>query len=163
MGLLLMGCMPGGTTSNIFTYFSKGVLALSIMMTSVSSLVALLAVGGFVVWGLADGPSDIFHRISQSTLADWQLQPDRWLGLMFVSAAAVISLPRMFHVLVVEGGDESHLGRASWAFPAYLMLMSLFIIPIAVMGLERMQAAYAYAIAQGYRFYSYGDSSLLLP
>lgn len=44
MGLLLMGCMPGGTTSNIFTYFSKGVLALSIMMTSVSSLVALLAV-----------------------------------------------------------------------------------------------------------------------
>ncbi|MFZ3193204.1 MAG: bile acid:sodium symporter [Moraxellaceae bacterium] len=44
MGLLLMGCMPGGTTSNIFTYFSKGVLALSIMMTSISSLVALLAV-----------------------------------------------------------------------------------------------------------------------
>ena len=33
VGLILMGCMPGGTTSNIFTYFSKGVLALSIMMT----------------------------------------------------------------------------------------------------------------------------------
>jgi len=44
MGLLLMGCMPGGTTSNIFAYFSKGVLALSIMMTSVSSLIALVAV-----------------------------------------------------------------------------------------------------------------------
>ncbi len=41
VGLILMGCMPGGTTSNIFTYFSKGVLALSIMMTSVSTLVAL--------------------------------------------------------------------------------------------------------------------------
>ena len=41
VGLILMGCMPGGTTSNIFTYFSKAVLALSIMMTSVSSLVAL--------------------------------------------------------------------------------------------------------------------------
>jgi S-adenosylmethionine:tRNA ribosyltransferase-isomerase len=33
----------------------------------------------------------------------------------------------------------------------------------ALMGRERMQAAYAHAIAQGYRFYSYGDSSLLLP
>ena len=33
----------------------------------------------------------------------------------------------------------------------------------ALMGLERMQAAYAHAIARGYRFYSYGDSSLLLP
>jgi BASS family bile acid:Na+ symporter len=43
-GLILMGCMPGGTTSNIFTYFSKGALALSIMMTSVSTLVAVVVV-----------------------------------------------------------------------------------------------------------------------
>lgn len=33
----------------------------------------------------------------------------------------------------------------------------------ALMGRERMQEAYAHAIAHGYRFYSYGDSSLLLP
>ena len=44
VGLILIACMPGGTTSNIFTYFSKAVLALSIMMTSVSTLVALVAV-----------------------------------------------------------------------------------------------------------------------
>ena len=43
-GLILMGCVPGGTTSNIFTYFSKGALALSIMMTSVSTLVAVVVV-----------------------------------------------------------------------------------------------------------------------
>jgi BASS family bile acid:Na+ symporter len=44
IGLILMGCMPGGTTSNIFTYFSKGVLALSIMMTTASTLVAVVMV-----------------------------------------------------------------------------------------------------------------------
>lgn len=44
IGLILMGCMPGGTTSNIFTYFSKGVLALSIMMTICSTLVAVMMV-----------------------------------------------------------------------------------------------------------------------
>jgi bile acid transporter len=44
VGLILMGCMPGGTTSNIFTYFSKGALALSIMMTSVSTMVAVVLV-----------------------------------------------------------------------------------------------------------------------
>lgn len=44
IGLILMGCMPGGTTSNIFTYFSKGVLALSIMMTVCSTLVAVALV-----------------------------------------------------------------------------------------------------------------------
>ena len=44
IGLILMGCMPGGTTSNIFTYFSKGALALSIMMTICSTLVAVVMV-----------------------------------------------------------------------------------------------------------------------
>ncbi|MFN4057648.1 MAG: bile acid:sodium symporter family protein [Roseinatronobacter sp.] len=44
VGLILIACMPGGTTSNIFAYFSKGVLALSIMMTTVSTLVAVAMV-----------------------------------------------------------------------------------------------------------------------
>ncbi|MGY6410237.1 MAG: bile acid:sodium symporter family protein [Alkalilacustris sp.] len=44
VGLILIGCMPGGTTSNIFAYFSKGVLALSIMMTTVSTIVAVAMV-----------------------------------------------------------------------------------------------------------------------
>lgn len=38
IGLLIMGCVPGGTTSNIFTYFAKGNLALSILMTVNSTL-----------------------------------------------------------------------------------------------------------------------------
>jgi len=42
IGLLIMGCVPGGTTSNIFTYFSKGDLALSIMMTVFSTLLAVV-------------------------------------------------------------------------------------------------------------------------
>lgn len=40
---------------------------------------------------------------------------------------------------------------------------NLFMLVSALMGLDRMQAAYAHAIVTGYRFYSYGDSSLLLP
>ncbi|RVT53388.1 bile acid:sodium symporter [Rubrivivax albus] len=44
IGLILMGCMPGGTTSNIFTYFSKGTLSLSILMTMCSTLVAVFMV-----------------------------------------------------------------------------------------------------------------------
>lgn len=44
VGLILMGCMPGGTTSNIFAYFSKGTLSLSILMTVSSTLVAVVMV-----------------------------------------------------------------------------------------------------------------------
>ena len=45
----------------------------------------------------------------------------------------------------------------------HLPKSTLFMLVSALMGLDRMQAAYAHAIAQEYRFYSYGDASLLLP
>ncbi|MGZ8282140.1 MAG: tRNA preQ1(34) S-adenosylmethionine ribosyltransferase-isomerase QueA [Allosphingosinicella sp.] len=45
----------------------------------------------------------------------------------------------------------------------HLPRSTLFMLVSALMGLETMQRAYAHAIASGYRFYSYGDASLLLP
>jgi S-adenosylmethionine:tRNA ribosyltransferase-isomerase len=45
----------------------------------------------------------------------------------------------------------------------HLPRSTLFMLVSALMGRERMLAAYAHAVATGYRFYSYGDASLLLP
>ena len=42
IALILIGCLPGGTTSNMFTYFSRGSVALSISMTTASTIMALL-------------------------------------------------------------------------------------------------------------------------
>ncbi|PZX52830.1 ATP-binding protein [Cereibacter changlensis] len=113
-------------------------VVMAIAVEAVVKLVALLAVGIFVVWGIASGPADIIARIDASPIADWDLQPGRWAGLMFLAAAAVVCLPRMFQVLVVENSDERHLATASWAFPLYMLLMSLFVVPIAVVGLQVM-------------------------
>ncbi|MCO6382709.1 MAG: sodium:solute symporter [Vannielia sp.] len=110
----------------------------AIAVEAVVKLVALLAVGIFVVWGLAGGVGDMLARIDASPMAEWPLVPSRWAGLIFLSAAAILCLPRMFQVLVVENSDEAHLATASWAFPLYLMLMSLFVVPIAVMGIDRL-------------------------
>ena len=110
----------------------------AIAVEAVVKLVALLAIGSFVVWGMAGGIGGILDRIDASTLSGWDMHPGRWTGLLFLSAAAVICLPRMFQVMVVENSDEGHMARASWAFPAYLLLMSLFIVPIAVIGLEQL-------------------------
>jgi S-adenosylmethionine:tRNA ribosyltransferase-isomerase len=68
-------------------------------------------------------------------------------------------------------GDTSIFITPGYTFRAIDGLMTnfhlpkstLFMLVSALMGLERMQDAYAHAIAHGYRFYSYGDSSLLLP
>ncbi len=112
----------------------------AIALEAIVKLTALLAVGVFVVWGVAAGPSDILNRIEASPIADWKLQGDRWAALLFLSGVAFISLPRMFQVLVVENSDERHLATASWAFPLYLFLISLFVVPIAVVGLSELPA-----------------------
>jgi S-adenosylmethionine:tRNA ribosyltransferase-isomerase len=45
----------------------------------------------------------------------------------------------------------------------HLPRSTLFMLVSALMGVETMQAAYGHAIREGYRFYSYGDASLLMP
>ena len=68
-------------------------------------------------------------------------------------------------------GDTSIFITPGYRFRAIDGLMTNFHLPkstlmmlvSALMGIERMQEAYAYAIANDYRFYSYGDSSLLIP
>ena len=107
----------------------------AIALEAVVKLVALLAVGAFVVWGVSGGPVAIMERVAKSDIAVWNLHGGRWTTLIFLSAAAFICLPRMFQVMVVENADERHVAIASWAFPLYLLLMSMFVIPIAVTGL----------------------------
>lgn len=113
----------------------------AIAIEAVVKLIALLAVGGFVIWGLAGGLSAMMERIDASELGHWQVDRGRWTALTFLSAAAFLCLPRMFQVLVVENDDDRQLELASWLFPLYLLLMSLFVVPIAVMGLELMPSS----------------------
>jgi len=44
VGVLIMACMPGGTTSNIFTYFARGNLALSVLMTVMSTILGVVVI-----------------------------------------------------------------------------------------------------------------------
>jgi Na+/proline symporter/signal transduction histidine kinase len=115
-------------------------IVMAIAVEAVVKLVALLAVGAFVVWGVAGGIGPTLDRIDASPIAHWDQPGGRWVGLTFLSAAAFLTLPRMFQVLVVENDSERHLATASWAFPLYVMLMSLFVVPIAVIGLDVLPA-----------------------
>jgi BASS family bile acid:Na+ symporter len=49
VGVILLGCCPGGTASNVITYLAKGDVALSIVLTSVSTLLAFL-ITPFLAW-----------------------------------------------------------------------------------------------------------------
>jgi Na+/proline symporter len=60
---------------------------------------------------------------------------DQWFGLLVLAMLSVIFLPRQFQVMVVENVDERHVKRAAWAFPAYLLAINVFVLPIALGGL----------------------------
>lgn len=111
-------------------------VVMAIALEAVVKLVALVAVGVFVVWGVGGGFGATLQRIDASPIAAWTPDVSRWVGLTFLAGAAFLTLPRMFQVLVVENSDERHLATASWAFPLYMLLMSLFVVPIAVLGLD---------------------------
>ena len=114
-----------------------GIVA-AIAVEAVVKLVALLAVGGFVTWELLGGPGGALAAVGEAPFRDWTTPPGRWAGLVLVSAAAIVCLPRMFHVLVVENRDAGHLATASWAFPLYMLAMCVFVLPLAAAGLARL-------------------------
>lgn len=120
-------------------------VVMAIALEAVVKLAAFIAVGVFVLWGLADGPGDVLARIDRIAAspegAGWIIKPDRWAVLIALSGAAVIVLPRMFQVMVVEASDDDRLRHAGWAFPLYLFIMSFLVLPIAVVGRDLLPAS----------------------
>jgi len=112
---------------------------------SIVKLAAFLAVGVFVTWGLFDGPGDLFgralavpelHRLLGLTQAVGQkFAYEQWFALTLLSMLSVFFLPRQFQMMVVENVEERHVKRAAWLFPLYLLLINLFVLPIALGGL----------------------------
>ena len=116
----------------------QGVVA-AIALEAVVKLFALLAVGVFATWSLADGFAGVFADVpAEVVVGAGEVFGPRWAVLTFLSATAIICLPRQFQVTVVENIEERHLSTASWLFPLYLFGMTLFIMPIAVVGLKVM-------------------------
>src|SRR5690606_34984003 len=105
-----------------------GVVA-AIALEAIVKLLALVAVGALVMFGLSDGPAEVFARASPEMLHSADVFGPRWISLTLLSAAAIVCLPREFQVTVVENVDETHLRTASWLFPLYLFLLSLFVLP----------------------------------
>jgi Na+/proline symporter/signal transduction histidine kinase/CheY-like chemotaxis protein len=114
-------------------------LMLAVAAESIVKLVAFLAVGIFVTFWMFDGPVALFNEAMQrpTTAAIFSREPriDTLVAMTLLSFVAFIMLPRQFHVAVVENNNESEIKRAVWLYPVYLVLINLFVVPIALAGL----------------------------
>src|SRR5439155_5630173 len=114
-------------------------LMLAIATESIVKLVAFVGVGVFVTFWMFEGPLSLFAQALErpDTAAVFSREPvaGTLLAMTLLSLFAIVLLPRQFHVTVVENNSESEIRRAAWLFPVYLVLINLFVVPIAAAGL----------------------------
>ncbi len=115
-------------------------LVAAIAFESIVKLVAFLAVGLFISLELFGLSGAALPALQESPQLRPLLEPSvsplaDWFAISLLAGLAVMLLPRQFQVAVVENSDERHLRRALWLFPLYLLLINLFVVPIAIAGL----------------------------
>lgn len=124
----------------------EGLVAV-IAFESVVKLVAFIAVGIFVTYGMHEGFDDLFGKAAAVPELNALLfqggaagNYTTWASLTVLSMLAIILLPRQFQVAVVENVNEGHLNKAIWLFPLYLLAINVFVLPIALGGLMHFPA-----------------------
>jgi Na+/proline symporter/signal transduction histidine kinase/ActR/RegA family two-component response regulator len=119
-------------------------LILAVAIESVVKLSAFLVAGVAVTFFLFGTPAGLLANIAASDAAQTAIQHPTsiatWLTYIGLSAAAIIMLPRQFHVMIVENRDVSELKTANWLFPLYLIAINLFVLPIALIGVAVLGA-----------------------
>ncbi|MBI5120293.1 MAG: histidine kinase [Rhodospirillales bacterium] len=117
----------------------EGMVA-AIAFESLIKLVAFMAVGLFVCFGFFQSPAQLFEVAAADpqllrlfTIPDAKAMGD-FVALTLLSGLVIITLPRQFQVAVVENVSEDHIRHAAWMFPLYLLLINIFVLPIALAG-----------------------------
>ena len=119
----------------------EGMVA-AIAFESLVKLLAFLAVGVFVTFGIYNGFGDLFERAAAEPKLRAIMTPlegvaggyASWVWLTILSMMAILFLPRQFQVTVIENVDEKHLSKAIWLFPLYMLAINIFVLPIAFGG-----------------------------
>ncbi|MFK3871188.1 PAS domain-containing hybrid sensor histidine kinase/response regulator [Pseudoalteromonas rhizosphaerae] len=122
-----------GTRKVDVTEYRSG-LMLAVAFESMIKLLALVAVAALAVYTLYNLPTANEGQIKESLWQHWNnfnFLSFNFIGQSLMAAAAIICLPRQFHVTVVDNQDKRHLFTARWAFPLYLLLTAAMILPIA--------------------------------
>lgn len=108
-------------------------LMLAVALESLVKLVALVAVGISAIFWLQGNEQPLMeaaHTLISST------PPTGFLAQTLLAFAAIVCLPRQFHVAIVECVDVADVRRARWLFGAYLLIVSLMVLPIAIAGIS---------------------------
>ncbi len=115
-------------------------MVIVVAIQSVIKLAAFLAAGVFATYYLFNGFGDIFAQIKQHASLSAAVSAGApsyslFISYIIVGIFAFFLLPRDFHLAVTENSDERHIRASAWGVPVYMMLITLFVFPIAMAGI----------------------------
>ncbi|BCS88066.1 ATP-binding protein [Pseudodesulfovibrio sediminis] len=128
----------------------------AVAMESIVKLTAFLACGIFITYIAHNGVADLFSAARTAGVAVDEIVTvsgsvetpySTWSTYLLLAMSAIMFLPRQFHVAVIENSEERHIATAMWLFPLYVLLISIFVVPIA---LEGMRVGFAETMADTY-------------
>lgn len=136
IALILAGFATAFGTRHVDATEHQDGLMLAIAAESVVKLIAFMGVGLAVIYGVFDGFGDLLAKVAahpgMTPLLDRGAGWPAFLGVTMMSGLIILLLPRQFHVTVVENRAEGETRRAAWLFPLYLVLINIFVVPLAL-------------------------------
>lgn len=115
-------------------------LVMVVAIQSIVKLIALVGVGLLAVYFVFHGFGDIFDTVRQNADLLEKINKSKpsyslFLSYFILSMGAIVLLPHMFHVMIVENTSEKHIRSSVWMLPIYLIAMTIFTFPIAMVGI----------------------------
>ena len=131
--LLAVFAILFGTRQIDATEHHRG-MVLAVALESLVKLLAFIAIGVFAMAHLPGTGNTIDRVVQASDVVFAQGMPNGFVAQTLLAFAAIVCLPRQFHVAVVECQDAGDLRPARWLFGAYLVIVSLLVVPITLAG-----------------------------
>ncbi len=131
--LLAVFAILFGTRQIDATEHHRG-MVLAVALESLVKLLAFVAIGVFALLHLP-GDGHLGARVVDAArVVTAPGLPTGFIAQTLIAFTAIICLPRQFHVAVVECQDPADIRPARWLFGGYLVIFSLFVVPITLTG-----------------------------
>lgn len=141
VGIIVLFTILMGVRRVVPTERHQG-MVVALVAESAVKLVALLAVGLFIIYSMFNGVDDLFKRFADNpvckAISEVESSPKfyvTWFTYLLLSMSSFLFLPRQFHVAVIENFNEKHIRTAVWLTPLYMLLITFCVLPITMGGL----------------------------
>lgn len=117
-------------------------LMLAVAFESLVKFISVCAVGYFIGYQVFDSPSQILIQASTNEKIQQAVAlstSNDYASAVLLGMAAIVCLPWLFHLLVVESNSQNDADTAQWLFPLYAIIFSFFLLIITISGILYFQ------------------------